>query len=95
MCAAWHGVQIFREMLKAEVEGRPFSPPPPSSVPPPQRGGGGGGGGGHRSSPGNTASGSRNASNKNLEEWGNWDGEKVSNRQSGTIREAACTILYV
>ncbi len=79
-------MQIFRDMLKAELEGRPFTPPPPSSVPPPQRGGGGGGssiGASSRSSPGNTTQGSRNASaSKNLDEWGNWDEDKV--RATGT-----------
>ena len=62
-------------MLKAEIEGRSYSPPPPSAVPPPQRGGGGGGGAGSRSP---ASSGSRNPSaGKNLDDWGNWDGDKV------------------
>jgi len=30
-----HPQQVYREKLKAEVEGRAFTPPPPSSVPPP------------------------------------------------------------
>ena len=65
--------QIFREMLRAEVEGRSYSPPPPSAVPPPQRGGGVSA----RSSPASTAAGSRNPSAaKNLDDWGNWDGDK-------------------
>lgn len=28
-------MQFLREMVKAEVEGRPYNPPPPSAVPPP------------------------------------------------------------
>ena len=65
-------LQIFREMLKAELEGRPYSLPPPSAVPPPQRGGGGA-----RPSSGTASGGSRNttAALKGLDEWGNWDGD--------------------
>ncbi len=61
-------------MLKAEVEGRPYTPAPPSSIPAPLRGGGG-------SSKSSPANGSRNGSSKNLDEWGTWDGDKV--RQAG------------
>jgi hypothetical protein len=60
-------------MLRAEVEGRSYSPPPPSAVPPPQRGGGVS----VRSSPASTAVGSRNPSAaKNLDDGGNWDGDQ-------------------
>lgn len=63
-------LQLFRDMLRAEVEGRPYSPPPPSAVPPPSLGGPAGSG---KSSMGNSAANSRSASNKNLDEWGDWD----------------------
>ena len=82
-------------MLKAEIEGRSYSPPPPSAVPPPQRGGGGGGAGSR--SP--ASSGSRNPSaGKNLDDWGNWDGDKVRWSTRGAVITVdlfiVCNITY-
>ena len=75
------GTQIFRDMLRADVEGRPFSPPPPSAVPPPMLGGGSGS---NKSSHTNSAVNSRNASQaKNLDDWGDWDGDKVGCWEQG------------
>ncbi|GAX74151.1 hypothetical protein CEUSTIGMA_g1600.t1 [Chlamydomonas eustigma] len=78
--------EIFRDMLRAEVEGRPFTPPPPSSVPPPQKSGIASSGVSSKSSPAATRAGSRTASAaKNLDEWGNWDGDnsQESNGSNG------------
>ena len=59
--------QFFREKLRADVEGRSYTPPPPSAVPPT----------GVSRSGGSSANQSRAASAKNLDEWGDWGDSKV------------------
>ncbi|KAG1660647.1 hypothetical protein FOA52_008007 [Chlamydomonas sp. UWO 241] len=73
--------EIFRDMLRADVAGEPFTPPPPSAVPPPQRGGGGGGGGGGRGASAMGSHGSTRNSSKGKglddgwgEDWGDAGG---------------------
>jgi len=61
-------VQIYREKLRAEVEGRPYTPPPPSSVKPVSRSGSSGSMSRSRSA-GRVAAG-------NDESWDEW-GDKV------------------
>ena len=63
-------VQIYREKLRAEVEGRPYTPPPPSSVKPVSRSGSSGSMSRSRSA-GRAAAGN----NDSWDEWG--DGGKV------------------
>mmetsp|Transcript_9445 Transcript_9445/g.28713 ORF Transcript_9445/g.28713 Transcript_9445/m.28713 type:complete len:480 (-) Transcript_9445:182-1621(-) len=70
--------EIFRDMLRAEVEGRAFSPPPPSAVPPPVRGGGG-------AKAGVGMGSSRNTSKAKAEDdWGeDWGDDKGGNGSGG------------
>ena len=63
--------QIYREKLRAEVEGRPYTPPPPSAVKPVSRSGSSGSMSRSRSA-GRMAGGGGNDS---WDEWG--DGGKV------------------
>lgn len=65
-------------MLRAECEGRPFSPPPPSAVPRFSSGPS------SRASPAGSGANSRNASQaKNLDDWGDWDNDKVRTVEFG------------
>ena len=70
--AAYRGgfLQIYREKLRAEVEGRPYTPPPPSSVKPVSRSGSSGSMSRSRSA-GRVAAGNDDS----WDEWG--DGGKV------------------
>lgn len=56
-------LQLFREMLRAEAEGRSYNLPPPSSVPPPSA---------RSKSAAPSMANSKNASAKNLDEWDDW-----------------------
>lgn len=83
--------EIFREMLKADVDGRPYSPPPPSAVPPPSTTGASAGSNySARSSVTSSVANSRNASTKNLDDWGDWDADK-SNASSGFTNKSEYT----
>lgn len=62
-------VQIFRDMLRADCEGRAFSPPPPSAVPPPVTGGRGGSSKGASAMDSGTSSRTVSKS-KGLDDWG-------------------------
>mmetsp|Transcript_34948 Transcript_34948/g.77712 ORF Transcript_34948/g.77712 Transcript_34948/m.77712 type:complete len:472 (+) Transcript_34948:236-1651(+) len=63
--------EIYREMLKAEVEGRPYSPPPPSSVPPPSTA--------SRSGPASAVGSRTGSASKNMDEWEDWGDNKTNN----------------
>lgn len=67
--------EFYREVIRAEVEGRSYTPPPPSQVPPPTSGG-------SMRSAAPTMSTSRNASAKNLDDWGDWGDNKPASNGS-------------
>lgn len=62
-------------MIRAEIEGRCYTPPPPSSVPPPSSGA-------LRSAPATMAN-SRNASaSKGMDDWGDWGDSNNNSKNS-------------
>ncbi|KAG2483137.1 hypothetical protein HYH03_017983 [Edaphochlamys debaryana] len=62
--------EFFREKLRAEVEGRSYTPPPPSEVPPPSSGGGAGAVGAARTHSSARASPAKRGD----DDWGDWGG---------------------
>jgi len=69
--------EIYREVIRAEVEGRSYTPPPPSQVAAPSAGGG------MRSAP-STMPSSRTGSQKNLDDWGDWGDAGGGGKQAGS-----------